>query len=1828
MAPAPEAYFASLDKCFSGDAQLLSWKRVFLALASSDENSDVDYITSFLSQPESLRLLSNCFIPFEPRSAKSKSEFESKTAAIHVDTSSQAAYRIDEIKSDALWLSQKAGIDEVAALRITVQEWQNRPNSRLLGRFSEEEATSLQDAASVDSFRVSLAGPQLKEVLKKVHGGSDTDFSSEKSRRIRLQNIYLSEKSHIVKTSRKLLCAFLHGKVPADASHLPLTHDARQFVRTDSLSRLGEQIFKDRSGDAESTRFLLDAIKAIEKRLSDFQTEGGWLSSSESNIDTENAWRTSLIDEVVHIMQIIYLHIQACDVVTSGEVVLAWLRLMAEYSFMEPIIPPCEDPMVLRLSLQVLASVTTLGLLKLPESLALVLMNGSLSQDEALSKSKPYFLSRTHITEINEVLLNAVDMGVLSASPAAFAWGTILYAMREIAQAAKETREMEQFHSAVDSFQSNQPSIPVARSLEQTFYEDLLDIARVPAFGDDYVGVLTVGAIEKGQVFEVISNIASSVGSVHAIDDLVTNLWIRDSLMGIIRVSSHVTDYSPELVTATLSILNASTNAPQANKGNYISQPSDPRFVFLHDDDLMSRIFHIARSRFPYESIPFLQLCRALTGKDQMNTSGPDRILNELDAMETFTQMVSPDFQGYQTIREDENANFVSLVQPIPMIASTTAIFNDPTGTETALVASSLQLQPATTGQVVSESKPAVIMWYHNYSGITLLGSWLEEWANHGGHMPDADDGPIVEIIGLLIDLIAACQLTDHELGPKRILEIASEGLNERCDIISVILHILERSLEGAGAQTKAPESLDITVACMRFVRVVLAIIPSRIWPFLSRSSLLGPGGKGSRFSAIVSATEVTSGNYPFLLSCVDLFEAVVEDSISNAAIRKITTRTASKSADPLDRNAGVPSHVISKVLSNFARSMIEVYNSSGNWRFNQPEHRLQVEATLAKNFERIIYYTYGIDETDSQQSKITAIFQETADYILDVLRPQSKEELPLNPVLRIILDGLRIPSSSVYLHHLQRFERQLIATLDLATRLVQAAQLSGSAVSLLEDQLFKASPILVKLYNSHDRLRLPVVTLLELLITKAALDAENEPASFLGHLGSESTCLFLDVLAQFDKPLRDMTLQVSIWRLLSAFVSKRQQWVAVYLLTGSSPRDSLKLKNSGEKTPRMRNTPFLKTALDSLANIDLLDPMVSLSLLEFVSCSQEHWPWATPQLGNHSSFFSSIVNYVSHLKIESEPVMSQINMIQIAAITANLCAIYLHSAKQAQDRTFVTMLVPLVFWYAQNAVDVAGYNASLHANLKRNFEMKYAGCQLQQLKRTKLEIRPLGKSYYYDLYLADKLLSFDFSWKGKKDQGFASEFERANLNLSLVEAQVTLFNSWKFFAIEHATEFSPDREIQKSMALIVQNCLLANTRPTPEEPIFSKLQKSRVDFALSMLQKLVEFDAKGSEVMGLLAAVWEAMRACGTTYENALIHDHTDYYRGLLNVLFLALQFHVGKSSSGAPGNDNTKTKPNLSPNLSIVLEVIKVVIAQGFRSLTTYLHDEPQRCSPKDFAIITAILQTALRVKDAERLYEHIVFHIEDNDTARYATTLFSWADQLTVEGDPVYGELSIIFLVELSAIPMLAEYLAVEAVLMKLSTSRLTRILSQTKAFGPFDPVPRLYAIWREGFLPLCLNLLFNVSRAAPEVAAFLNQFEGRLTRAAESFASTHASTISQNEKRISLSMASEANSLSLISFILERYRAAGPSAGVDSQAIQELKWDKSQLKEDIEELLSRRASLRARMVATTEKEAEWVRQRPIHAASGAENRLEEKIVDELRAALTCLSGNEET
>lgn len=293
--------------------------------------NDTDNVVAFLSHPDTTQQLSQSLSPFSRPSPKSKSEFESRTAAIHVESNSKSSFDLNEIKADTQWLSQAANIDEITALRITIIEWQDRPAARLTAKFSNEEATSIQSAAGVDSLRVSVAGPNLASILRQT-GDDDaaSSFDTEKSRRLRLRTIYISERAHILKTLRKLLVLSLH-----DFASDPADSDAALTARKISLSKLGLSLFKDKTSGHGLKQSLDECIAGIRKRLKDIAADGGWLGAPESNEETEAIWKTTLVEEIVHILQLMFHQLRASSEVPSGILLESWLELMDEYDFLE-----------------------------------------------------------------------------------------------------------------------------------------------------------------------------------------------------------------------------------------------------------------------------------------------------------------------------------------------------------------------------------------------------------------------------------------------------------------------------------------------------------------------------------------------------------------------------------------------------------------------------------------------------------------------------------------------------------------------------------------------------------------------------------------------------------------------------------------------------------------------------------------------------------------------------------------------------------------------------------------------------------------------------------------------------------------------------------------------------------------------------------------------------------------------------------------------------------------------------------------------------------------------------------------------------------------------------------------------------------------------------------------------------------------------------------------------------------------------------------------------------------------------------------------------------
>ena len=509
---------------------------------------------------------------------------------------------------------------------------------------------------------------------------------------------------------------------------------------------------------------------------------------------------------------------------------------------------------------------------------------------------------------------------------------------------------------------------------------------------------------------------------------------------------------------------------------------------------------------------------------------------------------------------------------------------------------------------------------------------------------------------------------------------------------------------------------------------------------------------------------------------------------MANAVQRGSRGKSSARFANGESMGAGVPDHTISKVLLSFTRYFVDVLESSCTWKFAVYDDRRLLSKTLTKTFDRILCYAYGIDShhkpSTEAQSKLGADKNSkptimgpllpAAAHIVDSFLSTSSGTIRFQPLLRAFSDGFDTLPSTTFLNASILCMDQVHAALSFSRNLLRVEILLQRPRSQLESQLFKISPLISRLYAVNDAYRVPVVALFEALIVSASRHA-SEPPSLLGHLGTQTSKNFLHVLSDLDKPLCREDSLIAIWHFLAVVVSNRQQWFANYLLTGKTLKNTLMTKGS-EKDLSALDRPLLNTALDALSNIRDIPKSEALAMLDFVALAQNFWPWATYDSQKHATFIKSISEYVGTLKpiqpsSKLEDSVDAAYQTRIAAYIAEILAMHLFHSRQTGNTMLMKDLLPNLSYFTRFAVALPHYNSSLHANLKLNFENQYSGWTLLDFERTSLETRPLGREYFYNLPLLDNALHYDGAWRRR--DGFRNEVIIANVNLSLVDAQI-----------------------------------------------------------------------------------------------------------------------------------------------------------------------------------------------------------------------------------------------------------------------------------------------------------------------------------------------------------------------------------------------------------------------------------------------------------------------
>ena len=222
-----------------------------------------------------------------------------------------------------------------------VLEWQNRASDHLLSNFSEEEINSLRDAVGTGSLSNSIDKTEAAGILEYAaaqNNSSSAETDSNETRKTKLFHLALTEKQHSVKLSQHLLAVHVCGKWSAHGASNPTNnpnHAGRKELEEISSLIFGAQ--SNGTGHAQDGITVDGCISAIRSRINSLESGSGWSNdaSAASDLEVELAWQTTILDELYQFTQILFLRMRMSDCTPSAQQLLSWLRLMAEYNFLE-----------------------------------------------------------------------------------------------------------------------------------------------------------------------------------------------------------------------------------------------------------------------------------------------------------------------------------------------------------------------------------------------------------------------------------------------------------------------------------------------------------------------------------------------------------------------------------------------------------------------------------------------------------------------------------------------------------------------------------------------------------------------------------------------------------------------------------------------------------------------------------------------------------------------------------------------------------------------------------------------------------------------------------------------------------------------------------------------------------------------------------------------------------------------------------------------------------------------------------------------------------------------------------------------------------------------------------------------------------------------------------------------------------------------------------------------------------------------------------------------------------------------------------------------------
>lgn len=1186
-----------------------------------------------------------------------------------------------------------------------------------------------------------------------------------------------------------------------------------------------------------------------------------------------------------------------------------------------------------------------------------------------------------------------------------------------------------------------------------------------------------------------------------------------------------------DLITLALPMITMTPEIASSISRVLIAAPDSSIEKFFSNMFAQSAIV-LARAKFPMIISPFLNLA-SING---------NFALHELAEMKSYIAYFDRADFGMKYDIDLENTDLVKVTEMIdlypPYENNNKLSFLINVGTKAKLIA---------TGD---ETK-VLVSFLHTYNGWAFLGRVLQ---NISKVFDISDDEKLQLLIDMIELLASVCERgSSDELSA--VLEYMS-AYTDDSDIVEVLFRLFEQSLHN--------RSVELLGNLLKVFSFLMPVISSRVWPYLTTSSLLSNKGKEGFLSILFGSIEMVRGEYTFTTNLIKFVFALSENCLSV--------------------HDDYPAESKGEILARFIEHLLLVFESYDACKFNEGFQKFEMGVLILNVFRQTLETIHCIDPNIPPHEKPTKVFARASEKILEAFLFTDATTTRSASSILAMIDSLSVSPNYYEARDVSGcFSSLWIKSALSFSKLLVTIRLSIKAPpSLFEKELFSKLPQLVQIYSRGDYLRKPVLDLFSAL-TSGTWDKEPMP-SMLSHLGRDSSRILLhslavDLLNAFD----DYAVKISIYDLLCAIMEANQQGLAILFISG---RDVFGEFSQQKKDEDPKVVSLLSILKKNVNDIKYYPDIVTVHLLDAIALAFNSWTIARDDESD-VAFVKELVSMLEKYKkkdseLESSDLIFSAYQCKLYAKVAEILSLVLFSTKNDKCKDAITALLsdgeflkklPLFF-------TINNYQTSLYEQVGSEFEAAFPGNKLSQFSVALQKRNRFGIGAVYDLLLMDPLFRTNSKWTEIKGR-----ITLSSANIQYYSTQVALSKSLgaliTTFCRKAPEKIGPGFFEFAAQLVSIQEPVDEFTRNYITQQYSERIELSfLITFTINSLDS---YKKNPSTALNIIESCGDLL-----TFKTLSLESTQKLLasKSLLRLIYVSLSIVRDDSQL-------------ILSRFSVLRNLFDRVITKGCKNIIIDLQNDVylSRTNKKhvstnfgdrldDLKLIFTILKSYLALNISPSLQEELAQCVVDNGTVDIMLSLYSFSHLILVNEEPIFAQLSLMFIQQL---------LSVEVFASKFFDSNLFIVIRESVISIPLrkggitvENAPEIHRNWANGILPILVGMLAR-SGNHKEVFLTLHAFSKQIESCIESWSKDSSSL------RISSSATWETTQIMFIyRFLSSALKADGVAATspteVDIPLLPGL--DTQQKRDDfvdyINNLLKHPKFLSSRIVASTPEE----------------------------------------